>query len=469
MTGGGGNAPAGRVVIVGGGLAGIAAGIALGECGVAVTLLEARPRLGGATHSFTREGLTVDNGQHVFLKCCTAYRTLLERLGVADQVTVQDRFDVPVLAPDGRRTRLRRTNAPGPLHFGPALARYPLLPLADRLGAARAALGMMRLDPEDPALDERSLGRWLAAHGQGERAQRALWDLFVVSALNIHTSYASLGLAAKVIKTGLLGARDAADIGMPAVPLGALHGEAAAKTLARLGADVRTHAKVTAIEPDGAGARFGVLADGERHPADAVILAVPHPAAAALVPRAAAPEADEWAGLGSTPILNVHVIYDRRVLPHPYAAAVDSPVQWVFDRTRIAGLRDGDGQYLAVSVSAAEADIDRRVADLRATYLPALERLFPVARDARVRDFFVTRERNATFCQVPGTRALRPQAATRLPGLYIAGAWTDTGWPDTMEGAVRSGLQAARLARRLAPTTTRPGERGARAGAGARP
>ena len=445
------------VIVVGGGLAGIAAAVALGEAGAGVTLLEARPRLGGATHSFGREGLTVDNGQHVFLKCCTTYRTLLDRLGVADRVTMQDRFDVPVLTPDGRSTRLRRTNAPGPGHFGPALARYPLLPFADRLGAARAALGMMRLDPADPALDDRSLGDWLAAHGQGERAQRALWDLFVVSALNIRTADASLRLAAKVIKTGLLGARDAADIGMPAVPLGELHGEAAAKALARLGADVRTRAKVTAIE-HGRG-RYSVLADGERHDADAVILAVPHPAATALVPRAAVPDADRWAGLGATPIVNVHVIYDRPVMPYPYAAAVGSPVQWVFDRTRIAGLPDepgaGRGQYLAVSVSAAQAYTDRRVADLRGEFLPALERLFPVARGARVRDFFVTRERNATFCQAPGTRALRPPAATRLPGLYIAGAWTDTGWPDTMEGAVRSGLQAARLARRLAPTSDR--------------
>lgn len=453
------------VVIVGGGLAGISAGLALGECDVDVTLLEARPRLGGATHSFTREGLTVDNGQHVFLKCCTAYRALLERLGVADRVTVQDRFDVPVLAADGRRARLRRTNAPGPTHFGPALARYPLLPLRERLGAARAALGMMRLDPDDPALDQKALGGWLAAHGQNERAQHALWDLFVVSALNIHTSYASLGLAAKVIKTGLLGARDAADIGMPAIPLGELHGEAAGRALARLGAEVRTHAKVTAIEPDAEGARFAVLAGDERYPADAVILAVPHPTASALVPRAAVPDADAWAGLGSVPILNVHVVYDRRVMPYPYAAAVDSPVQWVFDRTRISGMRDGDGQYLAVSVSAAEEHIDRRAADLRTTYLPALERLFPAAREAHVRDFFVTRERNATFCQAPGTRALRPPAATRLPGLYIAGAWTDTGWPDTMEGAVRSGLQAARLARRFVPTITRSGERVARSGA----
>lgn len=443
------------VIVIGGGLAGIAAAVALREAGVGVTLFEARPRLGGATHSFSREGLTVDNGQHVFLKCCTTYRTLLDRLGVADRVRMQDRFDVPVLTPDGRPARLRRTNAPGPGHFGPALARYPLLPLAGRLGAARAALALMRLDPADPALDERSLGEWLAAHGQGERAQRALWDLFVVSALNIRTADASLGLAAKVIKTGLLGARDAADIGVPSIPLGELHGEAAAKALARLGAGVHTRAKVTAIE-HGHG-RYTILADGERHDADAVILAVPHPAAAALVPRAAVPDADRWAGLGATPIVNVHVRYDRRVMSYPYAAAVGSPVQWVFDRTRIAGPPGGPdaGQYLAVSVSAAQAYVDRRVADLRGEFLPALERLFPAARGARVRDFFVTRERNATFCQAPGTRALRPPAGTRLPGLYIAGAWTDTGWPDTMEGAVRSGLQAARLARRLAPTGDR--------------
>ncbi len=200
-----------------------------------VTLLEARPRLGGATRSFSRGGLTVDNGQHVFLRCCTAYRGLLARLGMTGSVTLQDRFDVTVLRPGGRAT-LRRTALPGPLHMGRALAGYGHLSYAERLRVVPAALAMARLDPASPGLDGQRLGDWLAAHGQGEHARRALWDLFTVSALNVAGDDANLALAATVVKTALLAGRDAADIGIPAVPLGDLHGRAAASLLGRLGA-----------------------------------------------------------------------------------------------------------------------------------------------------------------------------------------------------------------------------------------
>ena len=505
---------AGRhVVVVGGGLAGITAAIALREAGASVTLLEARPRLGGATCSFTRDGLVIDNGQHVFLRCCSAYRGLLARLGMTGAVSLQDRFDVTVLGPGGR-ARLRRNRLPGPLHMGQALAGYSFLSLAERLRVTRAALAMMRLDPAAPGLDSERLGDWLAARGQGERARRVLWDLFTVSSLNVAGDDASMALAATVVQTALLGARDAADIGVPAVPLGDLHGKAGALLLKRLGAEVRLSAKVAAVQavagggflvrltdrgagtgakhmvngdsapatpliPNGnhgaarlspPGGRVGgpqihagalpsdgggaggpqIHADGPVVHADGIVLAVPPDAAARLTPAAAAagasPGPERWLELGASPIVNVHVIYDRRVTRLPFAAAVDSPVQWVFDRTRSSGLRAG--QYLAVSLSAADDLVDVPAAGLRERFVPALEDLFPAARDARITDFFVTRERRATFRQVPGCAGMRPGAATALPGLVLAGAWTDTGWPDTMEGAVRSGLNAARELRR---------------------
>ena len=146
------------------------------------------------------------------------------------------------------------------------------------------------------------------------------------------------------------------------------------------------------------------------------------------------------------------MIYDRKVMDVPFAAAVDSPVQWVFDRTRISGMheRGDDGQYLAISLSAADEYAGKPVAELREQFVPALAELFPAAKAATVTKFFVTREKRATFRQVPGTAKLRPKAATALPGLVLAGAWTDTGWPDTMEGAVRSGLNAV-----IAPCTPR--------------
>jgi predicted NAD/FAD-dependent oxidoreductase len=515
----------GKIVVIGGGLAGITAAIALGETGADVTLAEARPRLGGATTSFSRGGLMVDNGQHVFLRCCVAYRGLLARLGMTGAVSLQDRFDVTVLAPGGR-ARLRRTALPGPLHMGQALMGYGFLSRAQRLRVARAALAMAALNPAKPELDRQRLGDWLAAHGQDERTRRLLWDLFTVSALNVDGDDANLSLAATVVKTALLGARDAADIGVPSVPLGVLHGQAAGALLARLGAQVRLNAKVAAIEvlPGGPGPRFrvrlagrrggdgppvggtapdgnpldGAAPDGNpldgaapddaaRHgaeldgaalddvgeviDADGVVLAVPPAVAARLAPAgtvspgtvspgtawepAAAggghgppgqPGPEQWRELATSPIVNVHVIYDRRVTRLPFAAAVDSPVQWVFDRTGSSGLRSG--QYLAVSLSAADGYVDVPASALRERFLPAMADLFPAARDARVTDFFVTRERRATLRQVPGCERLRPGAATALPGLVLAGAWTDTGWPDTMEGAVRSGLNAARVLRR---------------------
>jgi uncharacterized protein with NAD-binding domain and iron-sulfur cluster len=486
-----------RVVVIGGGLAGITAAIALAESGAQVTLLEARPRLGGATCSFARDGLVVDTGQHIFLGCCSAYRGLLAKLGMTAYAPLQDRFDVTVLAP-GATARLRRTALPGPLHMLPALGRYRFLSRAERVRVSRPALAMRRLDPADPALDAQRFGDWLAARGQSERARRVLWDLFTVSALNIAGDDASLALAATVVKTGLLGKNNAADIGVPARPLGELHGDAAATLLARLGARVALSTKVAGIEvTNDPAARFRVrlahpvdparpadpaqLADSARPAdpdrpadpadpdggglgteiaADAVVLAVPHEKAAPLVPPGALPAGTvaAWAGLGASPIVNVHVIYDRRVMNLPFAAGVDSPVQWVFDRTSISGLdRSSPGQqYLAISLSAADDYADVPAARLREQFVPALAELFPAARDANVTEFFVTRERRATFRQAPGCEALRPPTGTRRPGLVLAGAWTQTGWPDTMEGAVRSGLAAAIELRRtvLGPART---------------
>jgi hydroxysqualene dehydroxylase len=464
-----------RVAVIGGGLAGITAAIALAEAGAAVTLLEARPRLGGATCSFTRDGLVVDTGQHVFLGCCTAYRGLLAQLRMTASAPVQDRFDVTVLAPGGRTGRLRRTALPGPLHMLPALGRYPFLSWAERASVSRPALAMRRVDPADPAVDAQRFGDWLAARGQSEHARRVLWDLFTVSALNIAGDDASLALAATVVQTGLLGKNNAADIGVPARPLGELHGDAGAARLARLGAQVVLNSKVSAIEVGAIevgqdpAARFRVRLARPKDPAedesigaeiaaDAVVLAVPHEKAAPLVPAGALPAGTvaSWAGLGASPIVNVHVIYDRPVTDLPFAAAVDSPVQWVFDRTRISGLdrRSPGQQYLAISLSAADEYADVPASVLRDRFVAALAELFPAARDAQVSEFFVTRERRATFRQAPGSGALRPPAATQLPGLVLAGAWTQTGWPDTMEGAVRSGLTAAIELRRTVLNAT---------------
>ena len=430
-----------RVAVVGGGLAGITTALELADAGRDVVLLESRPKLGGLTHSFERDGRWIDNGQHVFLRCCTSYLRLLDRLGVRDQVHLQPRLDVPVRS--GRHSgvgRIRRNKLPAPLHLGPALATYRWLSPMERVQAVRGALAMGRLDRTAPDTDAQSFGAWLTAHGQNARAVEALWELIGIATLNARADDASLAVAATVFQIGLLEHSDAADIGWSLVPLQQLHGDAAARALAAAGVDVRLRARVRAVD-GGDESRWQI--EGEAY--DDVVLAVPPTEAAGLLPEEAVDLLTGWAeALGSSPIVNAHVVLDRVVLDEPFVAGVDTPLQWVFDRTRHSGAdREGTEQYLAISLSAADGLIDTPVAELREALVPALRRLLPAAADARVKEFFVTRERHATFRPAPGSGRYRPGPATRRPGLHLAGAWTATGWPATMEGAVRSGESAA--------------------------
>ncbi|MGH3448776.1 MAG: hydroxysqualene dehydroxylase HpnE [Nocardioidaceae bacterium] len=430
-----------RVVVVGGGLAGISAALGLADAGWAVTLLETRARLGGATYSFQREGLAVDTGQHVLLRCYTEHRALLARLGVASKVPVQPRLEIPVLAPGRPVAWLRRDDhGPPPMHLGRALLGYPALSWAERIQAVRAAAALRRVDFADPLRDRETFGAWLHAHGQSDRALTRLWGLVCVAALNLQPDEASLALAARVFRTGLLDDVSAGDIAVPQVPLGDLHDGPARRLLERLGVRVATSERVLELTQAGGGV-VARTSSGEVE-SDAVVVAVPHRHAAGLVPPEAVPDRDRWAGLGAAPIVNVHVRYDRAVaaMPMGFAAVLDSPVPWVFDRTASAG---ADGQYLVVSISAADAELGRQADDLAREHQEALTRLFPAARDACVLDSFVTREPHATFRQGAGVAALRPPAQTRSPSVWLAGSWTGTGWPDTMEGAVRSGASAA--------------------------
>jgi len=434
-----------RVVVVGGGLAGVAAALRCADLGRPVTLLEGRPRLGGMAFSFRRDQLSVDNGQHVFLRCCAAYRWFLDRVDATARTTLQDRLDIHVLRSDGKSARLQRTaGVPAPAHLTAALARYGLLSPQDRLRAARGALALRLLDPSDAALDVRTLGEFLRGQGQSRAIVDALWGVLSTATLNIDPDQASLALAAKVFRTGVLDHASSGDIGYALAPLGELHSTAARRALADSGVDVRLGHRVESVTPEG---RVVV-----RHrdttstvTASAVVVAVPPRDACRLVPELTGTPAGRARELGTSPIVNVHVVYDRKVTDLPFAAAVDSPVQWFFDRTRTSGLdrvRAG-AQYLAITVSAAEGIIDTPSAQLRDRYVTELARLLPPARRAEVVDAFVTRERHATFRQAAGTAALRPGARSGVDGVFLAGAWTDTGWPDTMEGAVRSGVTAA--------------------------
>ncbi len=437
-----------RVTVVGGGLAGLAAAVAAADGGAQVTLYERGPRLGGATWSFQRNGRWFDNGQHVFMRCCTEYRAFLDRLDVADQVTEQRRMSVPVMRPGRRPARIFRTAAPAPLHLARSLLAYSPLSVVDRLRAVRTALALRRLDPDDPATDETSFGGWLRLRGESDRAIAGMWDLICLPTVNLRADDASLSLAVKVFRTGLLDRADAGDLGWTRVPLGALHGDAAARAIVAQGGDVQMQAHVEAV-----GDGPSVVIDGNRVEADAVILAVPHDAVDGLVPDGTVAGQSELADLGISPIVNVHLVFDRQIMDVPFTAALDSPVQFVFDRTEAANgtgaaseESGGGEQVVAVSQSAAFDEIGHRPPELIERYRSALADLFPAAAEAQVVDAVVTREHRATFAGRPGTRRLRPGPTTAINGLFLAGAWTDTGWPATMEGAVRSGNLAASLA-----------------------
>jgi hydroxysqualene dehydroxylase len=458
-----------RVVVVGGGLAGITAALDCAAAGASVTLVEVRRRLGGAAYSFEREGLQMDNGQHVFLRCCLAYRSLLRRLGSEHLVRVQRRLEIPVLKPGHPPAVLRRSSLPAPLHLAVTLARYPHLPPRERLRAARAALALARIDPSGAGrrsgqLESISFGEWLAGHGQGPGAIAALWDLIALPTLNLPAAEASLALAAFVFRTGLLSGVGAGDIGFHAGTLSQTIGEPAERALRDAGVELRLGWRAERLQRTSAGwellGRGGsgagaepqheqaaqqprtVGADVERLGADATIVAVPHSRAAALLEPLLSDLARRLRQLGSSPIVNLHVLYDRQVCQEPFAAGVGTPVQYIFDRTTAAGAPAGS-QYLAVSLSGAEREMAMSVPELRERYLRALGELLPRAREARVELFLATREHAATFRAVPGVAALRPASRTALPGLALAGAWTATGWPATLEGAVLSGHAAA--------------------------
>jgi squalene-associated FAD-dependent desaturase len=408
---------------VGGGLAGLAAALDLADAGCEVTLLEARPTLGGAVQTLpAREGdpdPPPDNGQHIALGCCTEYLGFLARIGQAGSVR-REPLALPVLGEDGSVERV----APGAL----GLLRYGHVSVRDRLAIARVARRLGRLDPD--AHDGETFAALLRRLGQSQAAIDRFWDVFIRPALNLRCEEVSAAPALFTVQTALLGPREASDVVLPLAPLGAMHGEAAGAALRERGGVVRLGERVAGLDDGGV-----VLADGARVEADLVVVALPPAESAGLL-------GEPDPGLADSPIVSAHLLFDRPVLGFELAALLGSPAHWVFDRGALTGHRPEGGQYLTVVSSGAPELLDvrgRSLVELLAGELTA--RLGP----AELLWSRVSREPAATFAALPGTAARRPGPETGRPGVARAGAWTATGWPATMEGAVRSGRAAARL------------------------
>ncbi len=413
-----------KAVVIGGGLAGLAAALELVDAGHEVTVLEARPTLGGAVQTLPeREGDPApppDNGQHVALGCCLEYARFVDRVGQSASLR-RLRLSMPVIGEEGRVERLGAGAV--------ALLRYGHLSVGERLRVARVARRLGRLRPLDH--DDETFGSLLRRLGSSPTAIDRFWDVFMRPALNLPSDEASAALGIFTVQTALLAGAAASDLLLPVAPLGEMHGDAAGRALAAGGATVRLRARVVELDGDEA-----VLADGDRVPGDAFVVALPPRESTELLKE---PPVE----LTDSPIVSVHLLFDRQILPHPLAALLASPAHWVFDRGALTNHAPEEGrQYLTVVASG--------VPDLAATRGRELVELMQQALTERLGSAEliwsrVSREPEATFAPTPGTAAVRPGPETLRPNVARAGAWTATGWPATMEGAIRSGRAAARL------------------------
>jgi hydroxysqualene dehydroxylase len=428
------NLRAAHVVVAGGGLAGITAAVEASARGARVTLVERRPFLGGKAFSFTepRTGVQIDNGQHVHLGCCSAYMDLLSRLGSIGLTRIQPALHVDVRDRAGHHGALTARRLPPPLHMGPSFARYGLLSAGERARALRALIAITALGAAGrEALDDVSFGEWLRAHGQRDAAIERFWDVVILPTCNDRSDRVSAALASFVITEGLMRTRGGAAIGWSMVGLSHLVDAPTRWLLRRSGGEV-----ITGVAVRGVAAGTVTLDDGREVTADAVVLALPPARARAACPAALPVDPD----LGEAPIVNVHLWYDRPVLDRTVLAVVDSPVQWMFDRTAITG-EGVPGQHIALSMSGAHAEMGVPRAELAEAMDREVRALFPGTR-AVLRASAVTKDARATFAPSPGQASRRPGPVTPVPGVALAGTWTATGWPATMEGAVRSGLAA---------------------------
>jgi squalene-associated FAD-dependent desaturase len=394
-----------KVAVVGGGLAGLTAALDLVDWGFEVALYEARPTLGGAVQTLPhREGdpePPPDNGQHIALGCFTEYLRLLDRIGETRSVR-RLRLALPVIDERGRRAEIRRSPT--------AILRYRHVSVRERLAIMRA---LARWGTRPRA---ESFGDELRARGQSDRAIERFWDVFIRPALNLRAEEASAEAGHFTVRTALLGEPEDADVVLPTRPLGQMHGEAAGRVLAAAGASVETGVRVD---------------DLDALETDAVVVAVPPEESARLLDEPA-PE------LEHSPIVSVHLLFDRQLLQTPLAALLGSPAHWVFNRGLLTGT---DPRYLTVVSSGApelEALRGRELVDLIAGAVT--ERL----GEAELLWSRVSREPHATIAVLPGSEGQRLGPETSRPNVVRAGAWTATGWPPTMEGAVRSGHAAAR-------------------------
>ncbi|QDT38953.1 hydroxysqualene dehydroxylase HpnE [Stratiformator vulcanicus] len=435
------------VIIVGGGLAGMATAEGLSRLGVPVLLLESRGRLGGRASSFDdpASGMQIDNCQHVSMGCCTNFRNFCEQTGIADHFRVEKCLNF--VGPNGRVARFKASNLPAPFHLTPAFLRLQYLSFADRRSIARGLHALAR--PLGPDRRNETLLDWLRRHQQTDVAIDRFWHVVLVSALSESLDRIDVAYGRKVFVDGFLANRTGWQVEIPTVPLDDLYGESLLTCFDSRRAEIRTKTNVTALRTEGDRVTGVTLRDGTTIDASAVVLAVPHHRVDSLLTEPPLAEVGQSIQeLESAPISSVHLWFDREITDLPHAVLIDRVSQWMFNRTQIAS-RNGqaaptdESRFYYQIVISASRDVAGNHDELTRLVVEELSDIWPQVRSAKLLVSRVVTERRAVFSVTPGSDRLRPPQRTSVPGLYLAGDWTATGWPATMEGAVRSGYLAA--------------------------
>lgn len=427
-----------NVAIIGGGLAGLAAGCALSNTGFRVTLFERRPYVGGRASSYEHPGTgeVVDNCQHVLLGCCTNLVQFYQQLGVSDKIQWFD--ELTFIEPGGRASRIAPTFLPAPFHNMPSFFAASSLSLADKLAIGRALSSIMRKSslPDGP---QQSFLDWLHQHKQTARSIERFWKVVLVSALNEDLDRTSVRYAAQVFRESFLKSAAAGRMGVPRVPLSELYGTAC-DYIRRHGGEVLLRCPVNAISPFDDSVKIN-SSGGERE-FDCAVLAVPFQGVAALLPADAAsgPLKENLSRFAASPITGIHLWFDREITPLAHAVLLDRTIQWMFQKSKF---HDREGSYIELVVSASKSLVEKSRQEILDLALAELAEFFPNAKEAKVVKAAVIKEVYATYSIVPGLDRYRPPARTPWPRLFLAGDWTATDWPATMEGAVRSGYLAA--------------------------
>ena len=431
------------VIVAGAGVAGLAAAVALAKDGARVTLLERRPYIGGRAYSYEHPALeeTIDS-QHVVVGCCTNLLDLAQQAGMVDTIRWYD--ELTFMEPNGKRSLLKPGPLPAPMHQTLSFLKAPMLSLADKTAVASGLLRFLRGYPQD---DTESFASWLKRTGQTERAIRHFWEPVVIGALNDNFESCSVKYAGKVFHESFLRSPQAGRLGIPAAPLSEFFSPIAALA-ERSGVDVRLKSGVEAIVPCADG-RWGVRAGGNEFVADSVVLATDFKQTQSLLATLPASEEEKrqrQAGFERfipAPITTIHLWYDRDVVGLDHAVLLDTRIQWVFTKSRIRRWPVERGSYQELVISASWPELEMSREEILSSALREFEMFFPAAREAKLLKSGVLKEARATFSVTPGLDRFRPQQKTQWKGLYLAGDWTATEWPSTMEGAIRSGRLAA--------------------------